>query len=61
MTDINDLIQEFWTSSNGAGTSLLATRCLFGILQTCFHSFDVCFDIISSFVTAFDLADNNLS
>ena len=62
MTDINDLVQEFWTSSNGAvGTSFFAMRssCLFGILQKCFESL-VCFDIISFFATAFDFSNNNL-
>ena len=34
MTDINDLVQEFWTSSNGAvGTSFFAMRRLLGSLQ----------------------------
>ena len=56
MTNINDLVQEFWTSSNGAvGTSFFAMRsgCLFKILQECFNSLEndvmarVCFDVIS--------------
>ena len=51
MTDINDLLQEFWTSSNGdVGTSFFAMRsgCLLGILQKCSDYFlEVCFDIIS--------------
>ena len=59
MTDINDLVQEFWTSRIGAvETSSIAMRSsrLLGILQECFHSleskFVVCFDIISVFATA---------
>ena len=60
MTDINDLVQEFWTSSNGAvGASLIAMRRLFEILLGYFRFLNVCFDIISVFVTAIDLADNN--
>ena len=51
MTDINDLVQEFWTSCNGAaiGTSFFAMRssCLLGILQKCLDSLEVCFDTIS--------------
>ena len=55
MTDINDLVQEFQTSSNGAvGTSFFATRCLLEILQECFTIL-VCFDIISFFATVVDL------
>ena len=44
MTDINDLVQEFWkTSSNrDIGASFFAMRRLFIILE-------VCFDIISVF------------
>ena len=67
MTDINDLVQEFWTSRIGAvETSSIAMRSsrLLGILQECFHSleskFAVCFDIISVFATAVELVDNNL-
>ena len=64
MTDINDLVQEFWRiSSDGAvGASFFAMRRLFKILQECFDFFDVChgFDIISVFATAVDLADKNL-
>ena len=48
MTDINDLLQDFWTSSNGAvGTSFFAMRRLLGILKKCFDSLEVCFDKIS--------------
>ena len=43
MTDINDLMQEFWTSHNGAGgpgTSFFPMRsnCLLEILQRCLGS-----------------------
>ena len=48
MTNINDLVQEFQTSSNGAtAASLFAMRRLFQILLKCFRFFNVCFDIIS--------------
>ena len=48
MTDINDLVQEFQTSSNGAiAESLFAMRRLYEIVLECFHLFNVCFDIIS--------------
>ena len=48
MTDINDLVQEFQTSSNGAiAASLFAMRRLFEILLECSQWFNVCFDIIS--------------
>ena len=48
MTDINDLVQEFQTSSNGTiAESLFAIRCLYEILLECFQLFNVCFDIIS--------------
>ena len=55
MTDINGLVEEFWkTSNNGAvGVSFFAMRRLFKILE-------VCFDIISVFATAVDLADKYL-
>jgi hypothetical protein len=54
MTDINDLVQDFWrTSSDGAdGESFLAMRHLLEILQECFHILEVCFDLISVFATA---------
>ena len=56
MSGINDLVQEFWTSSNGAvGTSAMRGSCLLGILQKCFDSLEVCFDIISFFATVLDL------
>ena len=48
MTDINDLVQEFQTSSNGAiAASLFAIRRLYDILLECFRLFNVCFDVIS--------------
>ena len=61
VTNVNDLVQEFWTSSNGAvasGASLIAMRRLYEVLL---EYYNVCFDI-SVFATAVDsdLADNNL-
>ena len=49
MTDINDLVQEFQTSSNNGAiaASLFAMRRLFEIVLGCFCFFNVCFDIIS--------------
>ena len=48
MTDINDLVQEFQTSSNGAiAASLFAMRRLYDIFLECFRLFNVCFDVIS--------------
>ena len=48
MTDINDLVRELQTSSNGAiAESLFAMRRLYEILLKCFPLFNVCFDIIS--------------
>ena len=51
MTDINDLLQEFWTSSNGAvETSFFAMRpsFLLGILKDFFDVNDVmvCFSFL---------------
>ena len=49
MTDINDLVQEFWRTSSDqdVGASFYAMRRLFEILQECFYLFEkVCFDII---------------
>ena len=59
MTDIDDLLQEFWrTSSDGAsGSSFLAMRRLLEILQGCFDFLEVCFDNISVFATAIDFAN----
>jgi hypothetical protein len=53
VTDINDLVQEFWsTSSDGAvGASFFAMRRLFKILQKLSVTMKVCFDIISDFGT----------
>ena len=57
MTGINDLVQEVWRTSesnDGAdGASFFAMRRLHEILE-------VCFDIISIFATAVDLADKIL-
>ena len=52
MTDINDLVQEFWkTSSDGAvGASFFAMRRLFEILQRCFDILEVCFNILFAFL-----------
>ena len=52
MTDINDLVQEFWRTSSDVEPSFFAMRRLLEILQRCL---EVCFDIISVFVTAADL------
>ena len=67
MTGIDDLVQELRTSRIGAvETSFIAMRSsrLLKILQKCLDSLEddvkVCFDIISVFATAVDLADNNL-
>ena len=56
MTDINDLVEEFWrTSSDGAlGASFSAMRRLLEILQGCFDFLEVWFNIISVFATAVD-------
>ena len=61
MTDIDDLVQEFWrTSSNGVVEEcFFAIHRLFDILQQCFNILKVCFDIIFVFATAI-LADKNL-
>ena len=56
MTDINDLVQEFW-SDGAVGASFCAMRRLHEILQRCL---EVSFDIISVFATAVNLADKNL-
>jgi hypothetical protein len=62
MTDINDFVQEFWTtSSDGAvEASFFAMRRLLEILERCFGFLDVCFVIISFSATAVELADKNL-
>ena len=44
MTDINDLVQEFWTaSSDGTVGAFFAMRRLHEILQKCFDNLEVCF------------------
>ena len=58
MTDINDLVQEFWTSSYGAvEASFCAMRRLLEVLEGCFDLIEVCFDIMSVFATTVDSAD----
>ena len=59
MTNINDLVQEFWrTSSDGAdGASFFAMRRLFEILHGSLNILEVCFDIIA---TAIDFTDKNI-
>ena len=59
MTDINNLVKEFRRTSCDIGASLFAMRHLFDILQECFGIL-VCFDIITVFATAVDLADKNV-
>ena len=55
MTDINDLVQDFWrTSSDGAIASFFEIRRLFEILQKCFGVLKVCFDVVHVFATAVD-------
>ena len=49
MADINNLLQEFQTSSKGAvGTSFFAMRSsrLYGILKECYNSLEVCLGIV---------------
>ena len=64
MTDVNDLVEEFWKTSSASdeavGASFFAMRCLFEILKGCFDYLEVCFDIISDFATSDDLANKNL-
>ena len=62
MTDINDLVQEFWrTSSDGdVGASFFAMRSLLEILQGCFDILEVCLILFPSLRLLFDLADKNL-
>ena len=59
MTNINDLVREFWGTSSGGvvGASFFAMRRLFEILQRYYNILQVRFDIISAFVTAVDSAD----
>ena len=51
MTDINDLVEEFWRTSSDVQvvTSFFAMRRMLEILQWCFSSLEVCFDIASAF------------
>ena len=60
MTDINNLLQEFWRTSSDAEPSFFAMRRLFDILQSCFKYVSVCFDTISVIATATDFADKTL-
>ena len=57
MTNINDLVQEFWRTSSGGviGASISAMRHLFKNFQRC-YVLKVCFDITSVFATAVDFA-----
>ena len=47
MTDINDLVEEFWKtlseSDRDVGASFFAMRCLFEVLQKCLDNLEVCF------------------
>ena len=54
MTDINALVQEFWTTSRDAavGASFFAMRRLLEILERCSEFLEVCSDIISVFASA---------
>ena len=50
MTDINDLVEEFWRTSSDnrdAGASFFAMRRLFEILDACFDNFKVLFPFLS--------------
>ena len=49
MTDINDLVQEFWRTScdEAVGANFFAMRRLHEILQKCSDILEVCFVIIS--------------
>ena len=62
MTDINDLVQEFWrNSSDGVvGQSFFEMRRLLEILRDYFNNLKVCFDIISVFAIAVELTDINI-
>ena len=57
MTDINDLVQDFWITSSDVGAPFFAMPRLLEKFQVCFIDLGVCFDIISVFATAIDLAD----
>ena len=56
MSDINDLVQEFWRTSSDEAieASFFEMRRLLKILQQCIHLLEVCFDIVSVFATAAD-------
>jgi hypothetical protein len=54
MTDINDLVQELWRFSSDVGTSFFAMCRLLKILQRCFDSLEVSFDIFSVFAIVVD-------
>ena len=45
MTDIDDLVREFWRSSSDGvvGSSFIEMRRLLEILQDCFDNLEVCF------------------
>ena len=43
MTDINDLVQEFWSTSSDGAASTFATRRLHEILRRCLEVLEVCF------------------
>ena len=62
MTDINDLVQKFWMTSSDEAVeaSFFALRRLLEIFYACLYFLEVCFDIISIFADAVDLADKNL-
>ena len=51
MAGINDLVQEFWSTSSDrdVGASFFAMRRLFEILQKCINILEVRFNIISFF------------
>ena len=51
MTDIDDLMQEFWRTSSDVEASFFAMRRLLNILQECFDILEVRFDIISVFAS----------
>ena len=51
MSNINDLVQELTTSSDGAvGASFFEMRRLLKILEACFRFLKVCSDIMSFFL-----------
>ena len=56
LTDINDLVEEFWRTSSDFEPSFFAMRRLLEILQGCL----VCFDIISLFATNKNLLKSDL-